>query len=111
MTTPSRFVARRQEQQLLLYAISQLPAPQRAVFELYYADGKSSREIAEALNITVTTVTTRLARTRVLLRTFMDELRPSNQLASLVMQDLTAWTRSIHATQDWSRALASGATS
>ncbi len=104
-TTPSRFTQRREEQRLLLYGVSQLPPSLRAVFDLYYAQRKTTREIADSLGVSVTVVTTRLSRARVRLRQHIDEVRPSAYAADRVMRDLAGWTRSVRTTPEWSRAL------
>ena len=52
------------EESELAEALSALPPKYRAVIHLYYYEGYSAKEIAEILGISVTTVTTRLARAR-----------------------------------------------
>jgi RNA polymerase sigma-70 factor (ECF subfamily) len=95
MTTPSRVVAGREEQRLLLYALSQLPQDQRIAFELFYWEAMSNREIAEVLDVKITTVTTRLARARRTIRERIADLRPSDFIARRLMQDLDGWMRSL----------------
>lgn len=55
----------------LAEALSALQPKYRAVIHLHYFEGYSSKEIAEILGISVTTVTTRLARAREKLKTLM----------------------------------------
>lgn len=52
------------EESELADALSALPPKYRAVIHLHYFEGYSSKEIAATLGLTVTTVTTRLARAR-----------------------------------------------
>ena len=52
------------EESELAEALSALPFKYRAVIHLYYFEGYSAKEIAEILEVSVTTVTTRLARAR-----------------------------------------------
>ena len=52
-------------------ALSALPPKYRAVIHLHYFEGYSAKEIAKILGLTVTTVTTRLARARERLKALM----------------------------------------
>jgi RNA polymerase sigma-70 factor, ECF subfamily len=64
----SRF-ARKEKEELLEDAILQLPQVLREVVELRHANEYSTREIAQALGITVPAVKSRLSRARLTLRT------------------------------------------
>ena len=52
-------------------ALSALPPKYRAVIHLHYFEGYSAKEIAKILGVTVTAVTTRLARAREKLKALM----------------------------------------
>lgn len=52
-------------------ALSKLSSKYRAVIHLHYFEGYSAKEIAKILGVTVTTVTTRLARGREKLKALM----------------------------------------
>ena len=52
-------------------ALSELPPKYRAVIHLHYYEGYSAKEIAKILGLTVTAVTTRLARAREKLKALM----------------------------------------
>lgn len=99
MTTPSRVVAGREEHRLLLYALSQLPQDQRIAFELFYWEAMSNREIAEVLDVKITTVTTRLARARRTIRERIMDMRPSAFVVRRVVDDLDTWMTSLATVQ------------
>lgn len=54
----------REEAQVLWRAVGELPPKLRAAVHLFYVEGLSCEETARALGVTVSTVTTRLARAR-----------------------------------------------
>lgn len=93
--TPSSVIALRQEHWLLLQALHRLDRTQQELLALHYVHALVSREIAEALEIPVSTVTTRLSRARDALR---QEVESSNAPASIrdaVAGDLEVWTHSL----------------
>lgn len=94
-TSPSRIVSRREEQRLLLYALEHLPEDQRIAFQLFYWEAMSNREIAAVLDVTVTAVTTRLARARQNIRQRIEDFRPSPYVAQQLTRNLDAWMRSL----------------
>jgi RNA polymerase sigma-70 factor (ECF subfamily) len=55
-------------------AIEQLPEYQRAIITMYHADMQSYEEIAEALNLPIGTVKSRLNRARLSLRNLLDPM-------------------------------------
>ena len=59
-----RRLIERDEAQALWHAVGELPPKLRAVVHLFYVEGLSCEETARALGVTVSTVTTRLARAR-----------------------------------------------
>jgi RNA polymerase sigma-70 factor, ECF subfamily len=66
---PESQLARKEKEELLRDAILQLPQVLREVVELRQARGYSTREIAQALGISVSAVKSRFSRARVTLRT------------------------------------------
>jgi RNA polymerase sigma-70 factor (ECF subfamily) len=67
--SPESRLARQEREELLRDAILRLPQVLREAVELRQARGYSTREIAQALGITVPAVKSRLSRARVTLRT------------------------------------------
>lgn len=61
-----------QERLELMLAIMQLPRPMREVVLLHYYQGMTTREIAQALRVSQTTVSTRLGRARNRLRDLLE---------------------------------------
>jgi RNA polymerase sigma-70 factor (ECF subfamily) len=66
---PESRLVRKEREELLIDAILRLPQVLREVVELRQARGYSTREIAQALGITVSAVKSRLSRARLTLRT------------------------------------------
>ncbi|MGH1342826.1 MAG: RNA polymerase sigma factor [Nannocystales bacterium] len=95
MTTPSRVVAGREEHRLLMYALTQIPSDQRVAFELFYWEAMSNREVAERLNVKITTVTTRLSRARKSIQERISDMRPSEFVSHRLMGDLGGWMQSL----------------
>ena len=67
-SVPSRAVAERELQQRVLAAVRALPERERTVTALYYIDGYSQRDIADFLEIPVSTVKSRLHTSRTRLK-------------------------------------------
>ena len=59
-----RRIIEHEEAQMLWRAVGELPPKLRATVHLFYVEGLSCEETARALGVTVSTVTTRLARAR-----------------------------------------------
>ena len=93
--TPSSLVALRQEHFLLLQALQRLDRGQQEVLALCYVHGLQSREIAEALQCPVSTVTTRLSRARDALRKGASSLQAPAKFRDSLVGDLEKWTRSL----------------
>ena len=94
-TTISMIVAKEQEHHLLLLAYAKLPTEQQIAIELYYWEEMTSSEIAAALDVPVSTVTTRLSRARTALRDAVVELSSPGVVRDRLVGDLDAWTRSL----------------
>ncbi len=94
-TSVSRLMARRQEQVLLLQAMACLPEDMATVVQLYYWEGMRTPEIAAALDVPTSTVTTRLDRARQGLRKHIEQLGRRPEVLAALMSDLDGWTRSL----------------
>jgi RNA polymerase sigma-70 factor (ECF subfamily) len=96
LTSASRIVARAQEQRLLLRALAELGDEHRMVLQLFYWEGLKNREIAQVLEVPVSTVTSRLMRAREQLRRAIESLPATTAAArEAVTADLEGWTRSL----------------
>lgn len=93
--TPTTIMAMRQEHWVLLQALQQLGRDQQVVLALHYVSCLRAREIAEAMDIPVSTVTTRLARARRALKRQIEALAAPEPVREALSSDLDAWTRSL----------------
>ncbi len=93
--TPSTVIALRQEHWLLLQALHRLDRTQQELLALHYVHALLSREIAEALEIPVSTVTTRLSRARDALRREVASSAAPEAIRRAVATDLDTWTHSL----------------
>ncbi len=93
--TPSGVVSQRQEHWLLLRALARLDLDKQILLGLYYVQGLQSREIAEVLEIRMSTVTTRLQRAREALREQVETLRAPAEVRDSLLAGLEAWARSL----------------
>jgi RNA polymerase sigma-70 factor (ECF subfamily) len=66
--TPDRQAERRERNEIIQKAVSELPDYQRAMIVLYHTEGLSYEEIAEAMDLPIGTVKSRLNRARLVLR-------------------------------------------
>ncbi|OGQ88572.1 MAG: hypothetical protein A2289_16200 [Deltaproteobacteria bacterium RIFOXYA12_FULL_58_15] len=72
-TSPSRRIARRDGQSVLLAAMQTLPMDSQILLELVYWEGLSGKEIAAVLEIGENTVRSRLSRARVAVRAALED--------------------------------------
>jgi RNA polymerase sigma-70 factor (ECF subfamily) len=93
--TPSGVVALRQEHWLLLRALEQLTLEQQVVIALHYVEGMRAREIGEAMDVPVSTITTRLSRAREALRRQVETIKAPARVREALAADLEGWTRSL----------------
>jgi RNA polymerase sigma-70 factor (ECF subfamily) len=96
MVSPSRAVAVRQEQQLLLQGLRRLPIEMQVALELFYWEELTVAEIAEVLETPVGTVKSRLQRARAKLDTVLAELSESEDLLRSTMDNFEMWARDLH---------------
>ncbi len=95
MLSPSGVVSARQEHWLLLRALEGMGQDDQMVLVLFYVQGLRAREVADALELPTSTVTTRLSRAREALRQRIANLRAPVHVRDAVLGDLDGWTRSI----------------
>lgn len=91
--SPSQIVALRQEEQLLLAALRQIPIEHQVLVELFYWEGFSIDAAAEVLGIPEGTVKSRLRRARVLLREALERIADDPRLLQSTVTDLDGWVR------------------
>jgi RNA polymerase sigma-70 factor (ECF subfamily) len=87
--------ARSEQQNLLLQAIVELPADLQIVVQLYYWEGMPTAEIGTVVEAPPSTVTTRLARARELLKRSLARMRLSPKLHASIVRDVPGLTRSL----------------
>jgi RNA polymerase sigma-70 factor (ECF subfamily) len=73
-TTPRSRIAREQERETLLAALSELPLEQQLILELHYWEELSSKELAEVFDVAVATTRSRLFRARQALREKLEQI-------------------------------------
>ncbi len=94
-TSLSFRVARRKEQQILLHALATLPDDHLLLVQLYYWEDMGTADIAAALEVLPSTLTSRLARARALLREAITAMTPGEELRDSILGELEAWARSL----------------
>ncbi len=94
-TSLSVLVARREEHQILLTAMSGLPEEVQTVIVLHYWDGMMAREIADVLEVATSTITTRLQRARQALGDRIRRVARRGRASAAVLDDLDGWVRSL----------------
>lgn len=92
MTT---FIAKKEEQRLLLQALVEMPTQTQILFGLYYWEGMMAKEIAVVLEVPQSTIASRLARGRDQLRTIVARLGASHGVVRQLDADLEQWVRSL----------------
>jgi RNA polymerase sigma factor (sigma-70 family) len=95
LVSPSRAVAVRQEQQLLLQALRRLPIEMQVALELFYWEELTVVEIAEVLETPVGTVKSRLQRARTRLDQVIAQLAQSEDLLKSTMDNFELWAREL----------------
>ncbi len=85
------------ESRLLLRALRRLPIASQMIIELYYWEGLSTREIAEALELPLGTVTSRLKRGRERLERLISELASSPAQRESTIRSFGRWLSELRA--------------
>lgn len=93
--TPSRILAERQEQRILLEALRRLPLPFQVALELYYWEKATAPELAVVLDVPIGTVRSRLRRAKELLRREVHRVESSSRLRDQTLSNLDAWAASL----------------
>ena len=92
---PSRFAAAREEDRLLMRALSRLDLDLQIALELHYWEGMGTRDMACVLDIPQGTVKTRLARARRQLKATLESEGAPLALAESTVRDLKRWATSV----------------
>ena len=93
--SPSSLLNRADEERLLVMALRRIPLDLQMAIELFYVEGLKSREVAEVLDIPHGTVRSRLRRGLEQLRTWVERLSESPELASTTMSRLDVWAAKV----------------
>lgn len=94
----STVVARRQEELMLLRALAALDMDYQVALGLHYFEGLKAREIADALEVPVSTVTTRLSRGRAMLRDHVRQQELPGPAREALLADVDGWAGAIQLT-------------
>ena len=95
VTSLSVVAVRKQEHQLLLMALTQLPTDLQIVVELYYWEDMSLGAIGDVLGVNASTLGSRLARARELLRENIEAMTRPGALRDRLLADLEGWSRAL----------------
>jgi len=95
LQSPSRAIAVREEQRLLLKALRSLPIDMQVALELFYWEELTVAEIGEVLEVPIGTVKSRLQRARARLDAIIAELAESDALLRSTMDNFEAWAREL----------------
>jgi RNA polymerase sigma-70 factor (ECF subfamily) len=93
--SPSRVLARDQEQNLLVQALRRLPVQLQVILELKYFEHMTGPEIAEVLDVPEGTVRSRLRRARVELQEAVKALCDSPGQVESTMTRLDSWAEAL----------------
>lgn len=94
-TSLSVVAARKEEHQVLLMALTQLPTDLQIVTELYYWEAMPTAEIAAVLEANPSTITSRLHRARELVRHYVVDMTRPGRVRDVLVADLDGWQRSL----------------
>lgn len=94
-TSLTAVFARMQQHHLLLRAMVELPPDLQIALQLYYWDGLSTAEIGEVLQVPASTITTRLARARELIKRELARTGTPSPARASLLRDLAGWTTSL----------------
>lgn len=89
--SPSRIVAHKQEQRLLLEALRRIPVDLQIVIELHYWEELSTTEIAHVIEVPQGTVKSRLRRAREAIEEVLQSLATEPALLSSTTADIDGW--------------------
>lgn len=93
--SPSRVVARRREQRLVLEGLRRLPLNQQVVLELHYWEGMRGSDIAEILDIPLGTAKTWLLRGRKALAKVLASIADDHRVLESTLSNLEGWAQAL----------------
>lgn len=93
--SPSRAVAVRDEQRLLLRALRRLPFELQWIIELHYWEGMLQDDVAAVLAVPPGTIKSRLSRAKKLLRAQIEALAADPALRASTLDDFDRWAREL----------------
>lgn len=94
---PSDFVEKLEDRKLILKGLRRIPIDYQLIFELSFWEGMSNPEIAEALEIPVGTVASRLRLGKERLEVALKELAKSPALLATTTMTLSTWIEQLQA--------------
>jgi RNA polymerase sigma-70 factor (ECF subfamily) len=93
--SPSRLLAERREQAILVQALRRLPIDLQTLIELRYFEMMRGPELAAALDVPEGTIRSRLRRAHTLLREVVAKLTDEPALVESTMSDLSRWAQQV----------------
>jgi RNA polymerase sigma-70 factor (ECF subfamily) len=93
--SPSRVIAAREEERLLLSALRSLPLDLQIMVELYYWEDLPVGELADVCGIPLGTVKSRLFRARKALEEGIEAIASDPEARAAALADIEAFTRSL----------------
>ncbi len=93
--SPSRVMAERDEEKLLLAALREIPLDLQTIVELYYWEELSVAQMAEILDIPTGTVKSRLFRARDALRTQLTNMNAPDDIRKTTTDGFEHWARAL----------------
>jgi RNA polymerase sigma-70 factor (ECF subfamily) len=93
--SPSRVLARREEERVLLVALRSIPLTYQITLELHYWEAMSVAEIGEVLQEPPGTIKSRLHRGRRLLRDEIERLASTSEVAASTLGNLSRWAAGV----------------
>ena len=93
--TPSKIIARKEEQRVLLEALRLLPLDYQIALELYHWEGMTGPELTRVLGLSEPAVRSRLHRAKLELRRQIDRIEASDEVLRSTLLNLEKWARSL----------------
>jgi len=94
-TQMSTLASRRQEQQLLLRAMTELPPDTQMTLSLYYWEEMQAPALAEVFGISASAMRSRLVKARDTLRAAIEGLAAAPASRASLLRDVDGWARSV----------------
>jgi RNA polymerase sigma factor (sigma-70 family) len=94
-THMSTLASRRQEQQLLLRAMTELPPDTQMTLSLYYWEEMQAPALAEVFGISASAMRSRLVKARTTLREVIEGLAAAPASRASLLRDVDGWARSV----------------